>query len=155
VLRLAAAREGLDDDHAAAAARAWVGRLVCRRGAIGSLLLLRCLRRFRRSDQLTRPRDGIRSGDLGRMLMDPKQDRQMRSRGAALSGNLVITAVKVTFGVSENEVSQTTFPVFLVGRDDARRVAETTGAGARAAAERHRIGAFRRLRAATATTSRT
>jgi hypothetical protein len=28
--------------------------------------------------------------------MDPKQDRQMRSRGAALSGNLVITAVKVT-----------------------------------------------------------
>ena len=45
--------------------------------------------------------------------MDPKQDRQMRSRGAALSGNLVITAVKVTSGVSENEVSQTTFPVSL------------------------------------------
>jgi hypothetical protein len=37
--------------------------------------------------------------------MDPKQDRQMRSRGAALSGNLVITAVKVTSGVSENAVS--------------------------------------------------
>jgi alcohol dehydrogenase (cytochrome c) len=34
-----------------------------------------------------------RSGDLGRIVwrMDPKQDRQMRSRGAALSGNLVIT----------------------------------------------------------------
>ena len=35
----------------------------------------------------------VRSGDLGRIVwrMDPKQDRQMRSRGAALSGNLVIT----------------------------------------------------------------
>jgi alcohol dehydrogenase (cytochrome c) len=34
-----------------------------------------------------------RSGDVGRIVwrMDPKQDRQMRSRGAALSGNLVIT----------------------------------------------------------------
>src|SRR5258706_11181086 len=34
-----------------------------------------------------------RSGDLGRIVwrMNPKQDRQMRSRGAALSGNLVIT----------------------------------------------------------------
>jgi alcohol dehydrogenase (cytochrome c) len=34
-----------------------------------------------------------RSGDLGRIVwrMDPKQDRQMRTRGAALSGNLVIT----------------------------------------------------------------
>src|SRR5499427_832058 len=34
-----------------------------------------------------------RSGDLGRIVwrMDPKQDRQMRSRGAALSGNLVVT----------------------------------------------------------------
>jgi alcohol dehydrogenase (cytochrome c) len=34
-----------------------------------------------------------RSGDAGRVVwrMDPKQDRQMRSRGAALSGNLVIT----------------------------------------------------------------
>ena len=34
-----------------------------------------------------------RSGDLGGIVwrMDPKQDRQMRSRGAALSGNLVIT----------------------------------------------------------------
>jgi PQQ-dependent dehydrogenase (methanol/ethanol family) len=33
------------------------------------------------------------SGDVGRIVwrMDPKQDRQMRSRGAALSGNLVIT----------------------------------------------------------------
>jgi alcohol dehydrogenase (cytochrome c) len=33
------------------------------------------------------------SGDAGRIVwrMDPKQDRQMRSRGAALSGNLVIT----------------------------------------------------------------
>jgi Tripartite tricarboxylate transporter family receptor len=41
------------------------------------------------------------SGDAGRTVwrMDPKQDRQMRSRGAALSGNLVITAVKVTSGV--------------------------------------------------------
>ena len=33
--------------------------IVCRRGAIGSLLLLRRLRRCRRSDQLTRPRDGL------------------------------------------------------------------------------------------------
>jgi outer membrane protein assembly factor BamB len=35
----------------------------------------------------------VRSGDLGRIVwrMDPKQDRQMRSRGAALWGNLVIT----------------------------------------------------------------
>src|SRR6516164_2610976 len=34
-----------------------------------------------------------RSGDFGRIVwrMDPKQDRQMRSRGAALSGNLVIS----------------------------------------------------------------
>jgi alcohol dehydrogenase (cytochrome c) len=34
-----------------------------------------------------------RSGDLGSIVwrMDPKQDRQMRTRGAALSGNLVIT----------------------------------------------------------------
>jgi alcohol dehydrogenase (cytochrome c) len=34
-----------------------------------------------------------RSGDVGRIVwrMDPKQDRQMRSRGAALSSNLVIT----------------------------------------------------------------
>jgi alcohol dehydrogenase (cytochrome c) len=34
-----------------------------------------------------------RSGDLGRVVwrMDPKQERQMRTRGAALSGNLVIT----------------------------------------------------------------
>jgi alcohol dehydrogenase (cytochrome c) len=33
------------------------------------------------------------SGDVGRIVwrMDPKQDRQMRTRGAALSGNLVIT----------------------------------------------------------------
>ncbi len=35
----------------------------------------------------------VRSGDVGRILwrMDPKQDRQMRSRGAALTGNLVVT----------------------------------------------------------------
>jgi len=34
-----------------------------------------------------------RSGDVGRIVwrMDPKQDRQMRTRGAALTGNLVIT----------------------------------------------------------------
>ncbi len=34
-----------------------------------------------------------RAGDIGRIVwrMDPKQDRQMRTRGAALSGNLVIT----------------------------------------------------------------
>jgi alcohol dehydrogenase (cytochrome c) len=34
-----------------------------------------------------------RSGDIGRIVwrMDPKQDRQMRTRGAALWGNLVIT----------------------------------------------------------------
>ena len=35
----------------------------------------------------------VRSGDVGRIVwrMDPKQDRQMRSRGAALTDNLVIT----------------------------------------------------------------
>jgi alcohol dehydrogenase (cytochrome c) len=35
----------------------------------------------------------VRSGDVGHIVwrMDPKQDRQMRSRGAALWGNLVIT----------------------------------------------------------------
>jgi alcohol dehydrogenase (cytochrome c) len=35
----------------------------------------------------------VRAGDVGRIVwrMDPKQDRQMRSRGAALWGNLVIT----------------------------------------------------------------
>jgi alcohol dehydrogenase (cytochrome c) len=35
----------------------------------------------------------VRSGDVGRILwrMDPKQDRQMRSRGAALIDNLVVT----------------------------------------------------------------
>jgi alcohol dehydrogenase (cytochrome c) len=35
----------------------------------------------------------VRSGDVGRIVwrMDPKQDRQMRSRGAALWGSLVIT----------------------------------------------------------------
>jgi alcohol dehydrogenase (cytochrome c) len=35
----------------------------------------------------------VRSGEAGRIVwrMDPKQDRQMRSRGAALWGNLVIT----------------------------------------------------------------
>jgi alcohol dehydrogenase (cytochrome c) len=35
----------------------------------------------------------VRSGDAGRIVwrMDPKQDRQMRTRGAALWGNLVVT----------------------------------------------------------------
>jgi alcohol dehydrogenase (cytochrome c) len=35
----------------------------------------------------------VRAGDVGRIVwrMDPKQDRQMRTRGAALWGNLVIT----------------------------------------------------------------
>src|ERR1700738_5371739 len=38
-----------------------------------------------------------RSGDSGRIVwrMDPKQDRQMRSRGAALWGNLVITGAGI------------------------------------------------------------
>src|SRR5258706_10824538 len=37
------------------------------------------------------------SGDVGRIVwrMDPKQDRQMRSRGAALWGNLVITGAGI------------------------------------------------------------
>src|SRR6201984_1810358 len=36
----------------------------------------------------------VRSGEYGRILwrMDPKQDRQLRNRGAALWGNLVVTA---------------------------------------------------------------
>ena len=38
------------------------------------------------------------SGDAGRIVwrMDPKQDRQLRTRGAALSGNLVITGAGVS-----------------------------------------------------------
>ena len=45
--------------------------MVCRRGAIGSLLLVRCLRRFRRSDQLTRPRDGLGLGAAGEQTVVP------------------------------------------------------------------------------------
>src|ERR1700738_5153043 len=44
----------------------------------------------------------VRSGDVGRIIwrMDPKQDRQMRSRGAALWGNLVITITVVFFAAT-------------------------------------------------------
>jgi hypothetical protein len=64
-------RARVDDYHAATATRTWVGRLVCRRGAVGSLLLVRCLRRFRRSDQLTRPRDGLGLGAAGEQTVVP------------------------------------------------------------------------------------
>jgi alcohol dehydrogenase (cytochrome c) len=39
----------------------------------------------------------VRSGDYGRILwrMDPKQERQLRNRGAALWGNLVITGAGI------------------------------------------------------------
>jgi alcohol dehydrogenase (cytochrome c) len=39
----------------------------------------------------------VRSGDVGRIVwrMDPKQERQMRNRGAALWGNLVITGAGI------------------------------------------------------------
>ena len=48
-----------------------MGRLVGRRGALGSLLLLRRLRRCRRSDQLTRPRDGLGLGAAGQQTVVP------------------------------------------------------------------------------------
>src|SRR5258705_13346880 len=40
----------------------------------------------------------VRSGNLGRIVwrMDPKQERQMRNRGAALWGNLVITGAGIS-----------------------------------------------------------
>ena len=40
----------------------------------------------------------VRSGQYGRILwrMDPKQDRQLRNRGAALWGNLVISAAGIS-----------------------------------------------------------
>jgi alcohol dehydrogenase (cytochrome c) len=40
----------------------------------------------------------VRSGDLGRIVwrMDPKQERQLRNRGAALWGNLVITGAGIS-----------------------------------------------------------
>ena len=40
----------------------------------------------------------VRSGEYGRILwrMDPKQDRQLRNRGAALWGNLVITGAGIS-----------------------------------------------------------
>src|SRR5215510_14691230 len=40
----------------------------------------------------------VRSGDLGRIMwrMDPKQERQLRNRGAALWGNLVITGAGIS-----------------------------------------------------------
>src|SRR5438034_6645663 len=40
----------------------------------------------------------VRSGDVGRIVwrMDPKQERQLRNRGAALWGNLVITGAGIS-----------------------------------------------------------
>src|SRR5262245_57003913 len=40
----------------------------------------------------------VRSGDVGRIVwrMDPKQERQMRNRGAALWGNLVVTGAGIS-----------------------------------------------------------
>src|SRR5215813_3411227 len=40
----------------------------------------------------------VRSGDVGRIVwrMDPKQSRQLRNRGAALWGNLVITGAGIS-----------------------------------------------------------
>src|SRR5215831_11379400 len=40
----------------------------------------------------------VRSGDVGRIVwrMDPKQTRQLRNRGAALWGNLVITGAGIS-----------------------------------------------------------
>jgi hypothetical protein len=56
-MRCRAALESLDSDHAAAAARTRVGRVVCRRCVIGSLLRRRRLGRCGRSNQLTRPHE--------------------------------------------------------------------------------------------------
>jgi hypothetical protein len=61
-----------------------VGRLVCRRGAIGSLLLLGCLRRFRRSDQLTRPRDGLGLGAAGEQTVVPGVSDNIRERSSSM-----------------------------------------------------------------------
>ena len=61
-MRCRTAVEGLDDVHAPAATRARMGGLVVCRGAIGSLLLLRFLRRAYRIDQFTRSRDGLGLG---------------------------------------------------------------------------------------------
>src|SRR5450756_324524 len=65
VMRCRAALEGLDDVHATAATRARVGRLVGCRGTIGRLLLVHGLHRCHRSNQLTRPRDGLGLGAAG------------------------------------------------------------------------------------------
>ena len=65
MMRCRAALESLDSDHAAAAARTRVARVVCRRGVIGSLLRRRRLGRCGRSNQLTRPHDGLGLGAAG------------------------------------------------------------------------------------------
>src|SRR5664279_922447 len=71
VMRCRAALEGLDDVHAPAATRAWVGRLVGWRSAIGGLLLLCRLHRCHRSNQVTRPRDGLGLGAAGQQTAVP------------------------------------------------------------------------------------
>ena len=62
MMRCRAALEGLDDVHATATTRARVGWVVCRRCVIGGLLGRRRLDRCGRSNQLTRPCDGLGLG---------------------------------------------------------------------------------------------
>ena len=71
MMRCRAALEGLDDVHATAATRAWLGRLVGCRGTIGGLRLVRGLHRCHRSDQLTDPRDGLGLGAAGQETAVP------------------------------------------------------------------------------------
>src|SRR5271157_1157011 len=71
----AASLERLDDSHPAAAAWAWVDRLICCGfccgGTVGRLLLLHRLHRCRRRDQIARPRDGLRLAAAGQQPVVP------------------------------------------------------------------------------------
>src|SRR5450759_5287938 len=70
-MRCRTAVECLDDVHAPAATRARVDRLFGCRGTIGRLLLVRGLHRCHRSNQLTRPRDGLGLGAAGEQTAVP------------------------------------------------------------------------------------
>src|ERR1022692_2036677 len=71
MMRRRAALEDLDDVHAPAATRARVDRLVGWGSAIGGLLLLCRLHRCHRSNQLTRPHDGLGLGAAGQQTAVP------------------------------------------------------------------------------------
>src|ERR1700691_6116917 len=71
----AASLERLAYRHPAAAAWAWVDRLICCGfccgGTVGRLLLLHRLHRCRRRDQFARPRDGLRLAAAGQQPVVP------------------------------------------------------------------------------------